>query len=200
MTTGGEGGMTLFREEGVWDKARSFRDHGKDYPLLASLSGSNSFPWPHRSIGSNYRLTEMQSAIGRIQLQKLVGWLEKRRANALLFEQIFQDHPAIQTMETPNYMTHAHYRFYGRVNQGWDRDAILTKARAAGVPMERGACGQIQKEKAFAAWPDIHEREYPGGAAWHDHGFALPTHPTLQESHIRRMADVLLDVLDSCEP
>ena len=74
MTTGGEGGMLTIDDQTAWERAVSFRDHGTRHDALGSereLRGG--FQWVHDSFGTNWRLTEMQSAIGRAQSRSSGG-------------------------------------------------------------------------------------------------------------------------------
>ena len=66
MTTGGEGGMVTTNDKNLWDKMWSFKDHGKSFDAIYNREHSPGFRWLHESFGTNWRLTEMQSAIGRI--------------------------------------------------------------------------------------------------------------------------------------
>src|SRR4051812_27731385 len=70
ISTGGEGGATLFRDEAVWDRAWSYKDHGKDR-VKATAPPGPGFRWVHDSVGTNWRLTGPQAAIGLAQLAKL---------------------------------------------------------------------------------------------------------------------------------
>ena len=71
MTTGGEGGMLVTNDEAIWKKAWSIKDHGKNYDAVFKQDHPPGFRWLHDSFGTNMRMTEMQSAIGRLQLKKL---------------------------------------------------------------------------------------------------------------------------------
>ena len=82
ITTGGEGGLLATDEEDLWSQAWSFKDHGKSYEAVYERDHAPGFRWLHESFGTNYRMTELQSAIGRSQLRKLEAWSERRRANA----------------------------------------------------------------------------------------------------------------------
>jgi dTDP-4-amino-4,6-dideoxygalactose transaminase len=84
FTTGGEGGMvTTDNEELAW-LARSFRDHGYDVKKRMSLlTLEQKLPYIHNMVGFNYRMTEMQSAIGIAELDRIDSWnLPTRRKNA----------------------------------------------------------------------------------------------------------------------
>ena len=65
--------------------------------------------------GSNFRLTEFQSAIGRIQLQRLPEWTAARTRNALLLAEALGDLPAVRVPLPPECIEHAWYKFYGFV-------------------------------------------------------------------------------------
>ena len=85
MTTGGEGGFVTFRDEMIWEKAWSFKDHGKSWREVNSPPKQPGFRWLHESFGTNWRMTEMQAAIGLKQLEKLEAWREARTRNAGIY-------------------------------------------------------------------------------------------------------------------
>jgi len=79
ITTGGEGGMVVTNKKEIWSNVWSYKDHGKSYDAVyrSDVKPGPSFRWLHESFGTNWRMTEMQSAIGRIQLRKLAGWIQR---------------------------------------------------------------------------------------------------------------------------
>ena len=82
ITTGGEGGMVTTNRHDIWDKIWSYKDHGKSFDAVYYREHPPGFRWLHESFGTNWRMTEMQAAIGRVQLRKLPQWLTLRRRNA----------------------------------------------------------------------------------------------------------------------
>ena len=96
MTTGGEGGMLTTNDDSVWKRAWSFRDHGTSYEAVYHDEDSPGFRWVHESFGTNWRLTEMQSAIGRVLLRKLPHWAAIRRRNASILTRGFSSCPALR--------------------------------------------------------------------------------------------------------
>ena len=82
ITTGGEGGMLVTDDEALWRKAWAYKDHGKSFDAVYQREHPPGFRWLHESFGSNWRITEMQAAIGRVQLTRLTGWVARRRRNA----------------------------------------------------------------------------------------------------------------------
>ena len=62
ISTGGEGGMVVTNRRNLWEKVWSFKDHGKNYQLMNKAHDSLHYRWVHESIGTNLRMTEMQSS------------------------------------------------------------------------------------------------------------------------------------------
>ena len=85
ITTGGEGGMITTNDKKLWQKMWAFKDHGKTI-ILYLKKASSWFRWLHDSFGTNFRMTEVQSAIGRYQLRKLKSWNKIRRRNASIIQ------------------------------------------------------------------------------------------------------------------
>jgi dTDP-4-amino-4,6-dideoxygalactose transaminase len=84
FTTGGEGGMVTTNNEDLAWVARSFRDHGYDVrDRLNLLELEQKLSYIHNMVGWNYRMTEMQSAIGLSELDRIDTWnMPRRRRNA----------------------------------------------------------------------------------------------------------------------
>jgi dTDP-4-amino-4,6-dideoxygalactose transaminase len=83
ITTGGEGRMVTCNDEALWRAMWSYKDHGKSYAAVYEREHPPGFRWLHESFGTNWRMLEMQSAIGRIQLKRMKEWTAPRTANAL---------------------------------------------------------------------------------------------------------------------
>jgi dTDP-4-amino-4,6-dideoxygalactose transaminase len=154
MTTGGEGGMLTTNDAEVWERAWAYKDHGKSYDAVYNREHPPGFRWLHESFGTNWRMTEMQAAIGRIQLRKLPEWKATRQANAAILTAAFKKIPALCLLEPPTGFDHAYYKYYVFVRtellkSGWDRDRIMNAIVAEGVPCFSGICPEIYLEKAF---------------------------------------------------
>lgn len=154
MTTGGEGGMITTDDEKLYRKMWSFKDHGKSFDKVREPSTSTAFKYIHDSIGTNWRLTEMQAALGRYQLGKLEGWVSQRRANLQCYNDELRDVPGLRIAEPGSDAEHAAYKFYcfvkpEELRDGWNRDRIIAEINDRGTPCFTGACPEIYKEKAF---------------------------------------------------
>ncbi len=156
MTTAGEGGMLTTNDKTAWDLAWSFKDHGKSYDAVHSRKHAPGFRWLHESFGTNWRLTEFQSAIGRVLLRKLPDMVRTRRRYAAILTQEFRRHPALRVTEPPEHICHSYYKYYvfirpEQFREGWTRDRVAAAIVAEGVPCFSGSCSEIYLEKAFSS-------------------------------------------------
>ena len=154
MTTGGEGGMLVTNNRRIWERAWSYKDHGKNYTKVFSENNAPGFKWLIDSFGSNFRMTEMQAAIGRVMLRKLDKWVGKRREFAKLFDQELNKIPGLRTTIPEKDVYHAYYKYYVFLNldelqDSWSRDRIIASLNKAGIPCNTGICPEIYREKAF---------------------------------------------------
>jgi dTDP-4-amino-4,6-dideoxygalactose transaminase len=83
MTAGGEGGMVTCNDESLWRAMWAYKDHGKSYAAVYERQHPRGFRWLHESFGTNWRMLEMQAAIGRIQLGRMKDWTAARTANSM---------------------------------------------------------------------------------------------------------------------
>jgi dTDP-4-amino-4,6-dideoxygalactose transaminase len=199
MTTAGEGGMLLTNDESLWSAAWSFKDHGKSWERVhADDHPPLGFRWLHESFGSNWRMTEIQGAIGRLQLRKLERWVEQRRAHAERFAEGLADIPALRITAPSTREYHSYYKYYSFVNPerlrpDWNRDRILAGLDSEGCPGWSGSCPEIYREHAFAnqEYPVLPTAKKLGATS-----IMLPIHPTLESSNIDQMITVVRKVLE----
>lgn len=154
MTTAGEGGILVTDNEQLWRRAWSYKDHGKGWDAVYEVEHPPGFRWLHTNLGTNWRLSEIQSAVGRVQLRKLEGWLKHRRSLAQRFEMRLGNIRGLRVPRCPEYMHSAHYKQYGYVQPEllrptWDRDRIMSAITAHGVFCQSGSCSEIYLEAAF---------------------------------------------------
>ncbi len=193
MSTGGEGGMLTTNDEALWDWAWSYKDHGKSFDAVYRREHPAGFRWLHESIGTNWRMLEIQGAIGRIQLQKMPDWQAARTRNAALWCERLSRWPCLRIAMPPASMRHAWYRFYAFVRPealkaDWSRDRLMAAINAAGVPCFSGSCPEIYRERAFAG-PDA--PRLPVAQKLGETSLCWLTHPTLENAHIHAMADMV---------
>ncbi|HOP76917.1 MAG TPA: DegT/DnrJ/EryC1/StrS family aminotransferase [Thermogutta sp.] len=199
ITTGGEGGMVTTNDPQLWRKVWELKDHGKNWDLIRQ-PGNGTFRWVHESLGTNWRMTEMQAAIGRVALTKLENWVGIRRANAAILRRRLAHLPALRIPSPPPTVEHSYYKFYAFLRPeflkpGWDRDRILAAIQAEGIPCGAGVCPEIYREKLFqdralgpaAPLPVAHELGQTS--------LMFLIHPTLEERDMIDTATAIEKVL-----
>jgi dTDP-4-amino-4,6-dideoxygalactose transaminase len=154
MTTCGEGGMLTTNDRNLWELAWSFKDHGKNYAAMSGAQPSAAFRWVHDGIGTNWRMTEMQSAVGRVLLRRIPGMVEKRRHLAASLTQRLSRISSLRVTVPPPDVYHSYYKYYvflrlERLREGWNQGKILQAINSEGVPCFAGSCSEIYLEKAF---------------------------------------------------
>lgn len=168
ISTGGEGGMISTNNKKLWMKCWQLKDHGKNYYLAIKKNRANNFRWLHDFLGSNHRMTEMQAAIGRIQLKGLDRQIKKRdKIVNLYFKYLSIFWNKLDLFKKPNFYCktcpqkdlfkkqcnqcrHAYYRLNlylntKKINQIKLINQLNSKKILSGV----GSCSEIYKEKIF---------------------------------------------------
>jgi dTDP-4-amino-4,6-dideoxygalactose transaminase len=200
MTTGGEGGMVTTNDRSLWLKMWSYKDHGKCFDTVYNTEHPPGFRWVHGSFGTNWRITEMQSAIGRIQLKCMPEWHQARKRNAETILNSARLCLALRVPVVPEVIEHAWYKVYvfvkpEKLNPDWSRDRILGGINARGVPCYVGSCSEVYLEKAFndTSWrPSL---RLPVAQELGDTSLMFLVHPTLREAEIKLTCDVITAVM-----
>ena len=202
MTTGGEGGMVTTNDAALWDRMWSFKDHGKSFDTVYNKKHAPGFRWLHESFGTNWRLTEMQSAIGRIQLTRMSEWTKARTTNAQALIDALGTFDCIRMPLTAPENQNAFYKLYAYVNEdklaeGWTRDRIASEIAAKGVPCMQGSCSEIYLEKAFDGTDWRPEQRLPVARELGETSLMFLVHPTLSRENIEDAVTDVRDVLSA---
>ena len=191
MTTGGEGGMLTCNDETMWRRMWAFKDHGKSWEAVYEREHAPGYRWLHESIGTNWRLTEMQSAIGRIQLGRMPEWQAVRTQNANVILEAARSNALFRVPEVPKPVRHGWYKAYVIVNGNAAlRDRIMAEIISQGVPCFSGSCSEIYREKAFASG----HATLPVAQELGDTSLLFLVHPTLSAAEVAKTADVIAGV------
>lgn len=199
MSTGGEGGLVNTDDDELWRRMWSYKDHGKSWDAVYVRQHPPGFRWLHESFGTNWRLTEMQSAIGRFQLQRLPVWHAARLANARAIWEACRAFPALRVPTVPADIDHACYKCYVFVEPhalkpGWDRDRLMHEINARGVPCYSGSCSEVYLEKAFDGTGLRPLARLPVARELGETSLMFLVHPTLKPSEIELSCSVIAEV------
>ena len=200
MTTGGEGGMVTTNSKELWSTMWSYKDHGKSFDAIYNREHPPGFRWLHESFGTNWRMTEMQAAIGRIQLTRMSEWTAKRQAYATHLDNAAKEFNCIRLVEVPEYSDHAEYKHYmfikpEKLAEGWDRDRIVNEIVERGVPCFQGSCSEVYLEKAFDNTPWRPDARLPNAVELGETSIMFLVHPTLTDTEITKTTQIIKEVL-----
>jgi dTDP-4-amino-4,6-dideoxygalactose transaminase len=167
ISTGGEGGMIATNNEKLWQSCWSFKDHGKNFNSCFHKKHKVGFKWLHDFYGSNYRMTEIQAAIGREQLKSLNQQIKKRNLIANLYLSELKDYyekysffkkPNFKCVSCPfnkskkkcNQCRHAFYRLNFFINKSKiNQTKFLKEMEKKKISCGIGSCPEIYREKIF---------------------------------------------------
>ena len=223
FTTGGEGGMVTTDDEELAWKARSFRDHGYDVKERMNLMEmEQKLPYIHNMVGWNYRMTEMQSAIGCAELERMDTWnMPARRRNAGIIIDALRQRPEVKYLPIDN--EERRNGFYTMAfsldidNMQCDIQQFVKAAMAEGAPCWKVFWPQCHTERAFREFNSFGKSGFPfrskeytdpasvdyskvevPNARWHQtHTFTLFPFPTLTEEDMQQIAHALVKVIDA---
>ena len=201
ISTGGEGGMVGTDDPDLWRRMWEYKDHGKSWEAVYERDHGPGFRWLHESFGSNWRGTEMQAAIGRIQYRKLPKWREQRAQNAQRLASLLArvDGLTVPIVEPP--MVNAYYRLYARIDlhsmgPGWTRDTVIDAVRRShGVQLFSGSCAEIYREGAFVNSNLTPDLRLTNAAERGRDALAFLVHPGIGENNLEAVAESLQAVM-----
>lgn len=188
ISTGGEGGMLILDDEFAFKQAWSYKDIGRNYDAVYYRQHPDGFRWLTETVGSNFRMTEFQAAIGLKQLEKLPNWINQRNTNAGTITRILEqfDFIDIPQLELAVGNQHAYYRLYAKVKENVVinglsgeklRNFIINKFVSSGVPSFSGSCAEIYREKLFAKIAP--SERFRNAANFSDNAFCFLAHHTI---------------------
>ena len=202
ISTAGEGGLVTFRDDAAYEWAWSYKDHGKDRARAMEHPAAPGFRWLHDRVGTNWRMTEIEAAVGLLQMDKLPQWRVRRIRNADSWAEALEPIPGIRVPRPARNLTGAYYKFYAYLDvdpadNARLRDRILEQTAAAEIRVFSGSCSEIYREAAFA---DLDVEPLPVARALGDGSLMFEVHPTLDSRRLRDRADavaaIIRDVLE----
>jgi len=200
MTTGGEGGMVTTNDRALWSRMWSYKDHGKSWEAVYERQHPPGFRWLHESFGTNWRMTELQAVIGRIQLHRMPAWRAERLRNAYQIWLTAEKLPGLRVPAIPEWAGHAAYKCYvfvepDKLKPGWNRDRIMNEINQRGVPCFSGSCSEVYLEKAFDGTGWRPAERLPVAQALGETSLMFLVHPGLEGEQMDRTCAVIQDVM-----
>ncbi len=215
FTTGGEGGMVVTNNEDAGWEARSFRDHGYDVKTrMNMLALEEKLPYIHNRVGFNFRMTEMQSAIGIQELARFDSWnLARRLEYAKMYDEAFTGMKGIKKLPVNTKERKNSYWWYPILIDlaalDCEADTILKELGALKIPCYGIQWPEAYEEKAYKELNGFGSTQFPFKSTEytnpesvkydkvvcpHAKGLRAQTvclflHPTWEKAHIQRCID-----------
>ena len=198
MTTGGEGGMVTTNSKDLWDKVWSYKDHGKTLQAL-NRDHKEGFRWLHERFGSNFRITELQSSIGRVQIKRLKHWSDIRTKNARLLWKGLKDCSCLRIPLPKENLVHAWYKFHCYLNvdlllEEWSRDRVISEINQEGYPAFSGSCSEVYLEKCFRNAELAPLKRLPNAKELGETSLMFLVHPTITEEQMFNYIKVIKSI------
>ena len=201
MTTGGEGGMVTTNDKFLWSKMWSYKDHGKNYEAVYKKKHPAGFKWVNETFGTNWRMTEMQGVIGRIQLKRMKNWQSKRINNANEIWNSIKNCKGLYVPKIPDHIVHAAYKCYvfikiKELKYGWNRNKIIKEINLLGVPCYTGSCPEVYLEKAFDNTNLRPKERLTNAKELGETSLMFLIHPTLTKNERNLTCDAIASVMN----
>lgn len=193
IITTGEGGMVLARDERLVQQLRLLRSHGitREPALMQSVSPGEWY-YEQVALGFNYRMTDLQAALGCAQLDRLPGFLAARQRLATRYDRLLAGLP-LQALTRLSDRQSSLHLYAVRLAPQIDRAAVFARMRAAGI-------GVQVHYIPIHLQPYWHARgfapgDFPQAEAWYRSALSLPLFPAMSEAQQDEVVDTLQTAL-----
>jgi dTDP-4-amino-4,6-dideoxygalactose transaminase len=199
MTTG-EGGIATTEDDALAQRLRAFRTHG----IVrgdATTPGKHDGGWWYemQALGFNYRITDVQCALGLSQLPRVEGWVERRNALARMYrERLDGDERIALPPAAPDGSRHGHHLFVIGVRAGGEaeRRRVFEGLRAAGIGVQVHYI-PVTRQPYYTDTHQIDPAAYPHAEAYYKGAITLPLFPAMDERDVDRVVAALRRLLDA---
>jgi dTDP-4-amino-4,6-dideoxygalactose transaminase len=211
ISTGGEGGMISTNNRKIWKRCWSYKDHGKNYDTVFFKKHKPGFRWLHEDLGSNYRMTEFQSALGRYQLKNLEKQIKKRNKIAYLYiNKLSQFFKKNNLLKKPNFRCagcplkaeinkkcdscrHAFYRLNFFLNpKKINQTKLITELNKKKISCGVGSCPEIYREKIFKKFKFFPKNRLTNAKLLGETSVAFPINPYSSLSILKKKDIVII--------
>lgn len=193
MTTG-EGGMVTTNDETLAKRARVMRNHGADVSEEERHVGPKPYLMPEFSeLGFNYRMSDLQAALGLVQLSKLARFIKEREEIALTYDAELRDIDWLVLPQLPSSGQHAWQAYVCRVtapDAKQTRNQVMEQLLVDGVSTRPGTHA-IHSLDYYARTFNLTDADLPNSATCRDSTIALPLHNNMTESDVARVVDAV---------
>ncbi|MBS0264663.1 MAG: UDP-4-amino-4,6-dideoxy-N-acetyl-beta-L-altrosamine transaminase [Planctomycetes bacterium] len=185
--TTGEGGMVTTNDANWASRMRVFRNHGITTDHRQREQNGAWF-YEMVDLGFNYRLTDMQCALGLRQLKKLPHWVQRRQQLADLYREQLKSVPAVTPLAVRAGASHAYHLFVVRV--GSDRQRVFTELRGSGIGVNVHYI-PVHLHPFYQRTFGTHPGLCPVAETASQQILSLPMFPAMQDADVERVVQAL---------
>ena len=196
IITTAEGGVAVTNDPVLAESLFLLRSHGvtRDQVLMENVSDG---PWYYEqvSLGFNYRMTDLQAALGLSQMQRLDGFVNKRHEIAERYYQLLDGLPVISPFQSPDSFSSFHlYIIRLKLDEiKLSHKAVFEKLRSRGIGVNLHYIPvHLQPYYQKKGFKDV---SYPIAEKYYEEAISLPLHPSLSAVEVEKVVSVLRDIL-----
>ena len=197
--TTGEGGMVTTNDNDLAEKVNVLRNHGATISEEQRHHGSKPYLLPEFNVlGFNYRMTDLQGAVGVVQLGKLDGFIEERKRWAEFYEQELADVEWLQTPTVPGDCNHAWQAYVCQVDEAKSplpRNEIMAILEAEGISTRPGTHA-VHMLGYYRDQYGIKSADFPVARDCDQFTMAIPLHNQMTESDYHRVVQSIKQSID----
>jgi len=193
----GEGGMVLTDNEDFYAILKSFRTHGitKDPAVRSQQPG----PWYYEmtDLGWNYRLTDIQSALGLSQMRRLDEFVARRRDIAALYDELLADLPLLTPQQQADYAESSYHLYVVRIDfeaAGITRKQVFVRLAEAGI-IPQVHYIPVHLHPYYRRHLGTKPGDFPVAESYYEQALSLPMYPRLTDDDVRRVVEELRAIL-----
>jgi len=196
----GEGGMLTTNDKTLIEKINAYKNHGRKNKDIENAKEEYGFKWTSSSFGTNLRMTEMQAAIGIIQLRKIHVRNIIRVKYAEIIYQAFEKNPTVFRIIRPTeFDKNAWYRIYAYIipeglKDGWSRKMIIENLKMHGLNVDTGVCPEIYLENSFVDSEFSMDKRLPVAKELGETSLAISINSNIPLEKIKEFASIIIKV------
>ena len=194
--TTGEGGAVVTNEARFYEKLCLFRSHGitRDPYLLEAKVVS---PWHQEMqiLGYNYRLTDIQCALGLSQLQKLDSFLNRRRQIASRYNEAFRESEMLDIPPVSEIVNPAWHLYVIRLKEGIDKKEVVRYLGKNGIGTQVHYM-PVYRHPYYAHMTDVSykEEDYPNAETYYRQALSIPLYPAMSDAQVDKVIEVITTI------
>lgn len=189
IVTTGEGGMVVADDPEMAGRLRRLRHQGMSISDLDRHRAARVVTEEYGEVGFNYRMTDIQAAVGLAQMEKLDAILETRRSLAARYDTAFDSMESVRRPHVPSYARHNFQSYWIEVLPGarLTRDALMEKLLENGIATRRGIMA-IHREKPYR---ELATRPLPATERVADNTLLIPIFPSMTDDDQARVIETI---------